>query len=214
MLYQHVIFDLDGTLVDSASEIHEAAAFVCNQHGLALPSQDYIRQKTGSPPSEFFLDHGCDPAAADSLVATFRQRLADYAGNPDCVFPEVEKVLAFLHQQGIRISLATTKPSKLAIILLERYGLLTYFSHVQGTDQPLRHKPHPDILNVCLSHAPQLTALMVGDTTFDIEAASHAGIDSVGVTLGAHGASRLSDAQPTHMITGMQELIPILGLNS
>ena len=55
MKYSHVIFDLDGTLVDSASEIHEAAAEVCREHELLIPSLDYIRSMSGSPPSLFFL---------------------------------------------------------------------------------------------------------------------------------------------------------------
>jgi phosphoglycolate phosphatase-like HAD superfamily hydrolase len=212
MDYQHIIFDLDGTLVDSASEIHEAAAYVCAEHGLEIPSQEYIRQKTGSPPVQFFMDHGCEPIRAEELVPIFRQRLADRAGNPECVYADVDQVLAELYQLGKRVSLATTKPSQLASLLLTRYGLSPFFAHVQGTDPPLRHKPHPDIIEACISQAPDLKAIMVGDTCFDIEAATQAGIDSVGITLGAHGKDRLSLSKPTFMIDRMRELMPALGL--
>lgn len=212
MVYQHIIFDLDGTLVDSASEIHESVAFVCEQQGLPIPSQEYIRQATGSPPVQFFLDHGCERAHAESLVPIFRQRLADRAGSPDCVYGDVAQVLANLHHRGFRLSLATTKPSQLASLLLARYGLSPFFAHIQGTDPPLRHKPSPDIVKACISYAPDLKAVMVGDTCFDIEAATRAGIDSVGVTAGAHGKEKLSQSGPTFIINRMNELMPVLGL--
>ena len=212
MVYQHIIFDLDGTLVDSASEIHEAVAFVCAEHGLRIPTQEYIHRKTGSPPIEFFLDHGCELVQAKLLVLIFRQRLAEHAGNPDCVYEGVTQVLADLHQRGKRLSLATTKPSQLAILLLKRYGLASFFAHIQGTDPPLKHKPNPDIIEACISHAPDLKAIMVGDTCFDIEAATQAGIDSVGITLGAHGKEKLSQSEPTFIIERMNELMPLLGM--
>jgi phosphoglycolate phosphatase-like HAD superfamily hydrolase len=214
MKYQHIIFDLDGTLVDSASEIHEAAAHVCREQGLEQPSLRYIREKTGSPPVQFFLDHGCNPADAEQLVASFRQRLADHAGDPECVYPGVLIVLNRINQLGARVSLATTKPTALAALLLERYGLLPYFSHVQGTDPPLKHKPHPDILLACLSHDPALAAVMVGDTVFDMEAASRAGIDAIGISIGAHGRDRLSEAKPAFIIDQMIDLLPAMGCMS
>jgi HAD superfamily hydrolase (TIGR01549 family) len=212
--YQHFIFDLDGTLVDSASEIHEAASFICNKYGLSLPSLAYIRTKTGSPPGEFFLDHGCEPSQAQSLVAEFRQHLADYAGNPASVYPDVHDVLLQLSRAGRRISLATTKPTKLATILLDRYGLLSFFSHVQGTDPPLKHKPNPDIVLACIALAPSLSSVMVGDTTFDLEAAERAGIDSIGVGVGAHGLERLRESDPSFLINHMSELLAVVGFES
>jgi len=212
MVYQHIIFDLDGTLVDSASEIHESAAYVCAEHGLQVPSQEYIRRATGSPPVQFFLDHGCEPVQAEALVTIFRQRLAERAGSPDCVYGDVPNVLALACQHGMRVSLATTKPSKLASLLLTRYGLSPFFAHVQGTDPPLRHKPHPDIIQACMSHAPDLKAVMVGDTSFDIEAATLAGIDSVGITVGAHGMEKLVQSEPSFIINRMNELLPVLGI--
>lgn len=214
MNYQHIIFDLDGTLVDSSTEIHEAAMLVCRDHKLDIPTQDYIREKTGSPPTQFFLDHGCHPADAESMVAKFRQHLADNAGNPECVVADVPSVLSRLRDAELRISLATTKPTKLASLLLQRYGLLTYFSHVQGTDPPLKHKPHPDIILKCVSYAPDLTAAMVGDTTFDIDAAHQAGIVSVGYGKGAHGGDRLLGACPSYMINSMSELLGVLGIQA
>jgi phosphoglycolate phosphatase len=214
MKYEHIIFDLDGTLVDSASEIHEAAVAVCRDHGLSIPSLDYIRTMTGSPPRLFFLDHGCSEEDVEARVVEFRAHLADHAGDPGCVFPSVLPVLEHLHQHSIRISLATTKPSTLAASLLERYGLAPYFSHVQGTDPPLQHKPNPDILHACMQKVDCAAVAMVGDTIFDVEAAHNAGIDSIAVCSGAHSPERLAEARPTFLVASMREVTDILLLPS
>jgi len=214
MKYSHIIFDLDGTLVDSASEIHEAAVAVCFEHGLSLPSQEYIRTMTGSPPRLFFLDHGCGEADVEARVAEFRAYLATHAGDPGCVFPPVIPVLEHLHQHSIRISLATTKPSDLASCLLERYGLALYFSHVQGTDPPMQHKPNPEILHACMQQSDAGAVAMVGDTIFDVEAAHNAGIDSIAVCSGAHSPERLAEARPTFLFASLQELPGILELHT
>jgi len=206
MNYSHFIFDLDGTLVDSASEIHEAATVVCRKHGLLIPSLNYIRNMTGSPPSLFFLDHGCAESDSKLLVAEFRSYLKANAGDPGCVFPAVTSLLEHLRQQETRISLATTKPTELASSLIERYGLSQYFEHIQGTDPPMRHKPQPDILNACLELAPHGYAVMVGDTVYDVEAAHNAGIDSIAVCSGAHSVDRLTEACPTFLFESLQDI--------
>jgi hypothetical protein len=210
MLYSHIIFDLDGTLVDSASEIHDAAVSTSLVHGLDVPSLQYIRTMTGSPPRLFFLDHGCEEAMADQLVGEFRDHLANHAGNPACVFPDVVPLLELLNQHSVRTSLATTKPTKLAAILMERYGLASFFSHIQGTDPPQRHKPHPDILHACLERFDAGSTAMVGDTIFDVEAAHNAGIDSIAVCSGAHSPGQLAAVNPTYLVESFQNLNAIL----
>jgi len=214
MKYAHVIFDLDGTLVDSAAEIHEAAVAVCSAYGLTIPSLAYIRKMTGSPPRLFFQDHGCDEADVEARVAEFRAHLAANAGDPGCVFPAVLPVLQHLQQHSIRISLATTKPSELAATLLARYKLSSYFSHVQGTDPPLEHKPHPDILHACMQNTTDSPVVMVGDTIFDVEAAHNAGIDSIAVSTGAHSPDRLAGAHPTFLCTSLAEIPGILEVSA
>lgn len=209
MKYSHVIFDLDGTLVDSASEIHEAAAEVCREHELKIPSLDYIRSMSGSPPSLFFLDHGGIDSNVQELVIQFRSYLAAHAGDPGCVFDPVVPLLSKLKQHSIRISLATTKPTSLAATLLVRYGLEPFFSHIQGTDPPMRHKPHPDILNACLEAARCGSAVMVGDTVFDVEAARNAAIDSIAVCTGAHDKDQLSSSGPTYLLRSLDEFYSI-----
>ena len=210
MSYHHFIFDLDGTLVDSAHEIHLAAAAICQKHGLSIPTEAYIRRMTGSPPRLFFLDHDCSEENAEGLVVEFRSHLAVSAGDPKYVFPTVIPLLQSLEDKGIRISLATTKPTDLATILLQRYGLAPYFSHIQGTDPPLKHKPHPDIVNACIAKSSVGFSVMVGDTIFDVEAARNAAIDSIAVATGAHSIDHLTRAEPTYLFSSLNQISGVL----
>ena len=212
MKFTHLIFDLDGTLVDSVVEIHAAAAAICHQHGLKSPDLAYIKRMTGSPPRLFFEDHGCSSEDTESLVREFRQHLAEHAGHPDRVFAASKPLLVALNQQGVRTSVATTKPTQLAATLLQRYGLAELLQHIQGTDPPMQHKPHPDILLACIAQQPTAKAMMVGDTIFDVEAAHRAGIASVAVCSGAHSAEELAGAKPTHLAQTLQDLFDILEL--
>ena len=209
MKYSHVIFDLDGTLVDSASEIHEAAAEVCREHELIIPSLDYIRSMSGSPPSLFFLDHGCVDSDVQELVVQFRSYLATHAGDPSCVFDSVVPLLSWLKQRSIRISLATTKPTSLAAVLLNRYGLARFFCHIQGTDASMKPKPHPDILNACLEGGRCGSAVMIGDTIFDVEAARNAAIDSIAVCTGAHDKDQLANSNPTFLLRSLDGIYSV-----
>lgn len=210
--YTHIIFDLDGTLVESAAEIHSAAAHVCFQEGLTIPTVDYIRAKTGNHPSTFFLDHGASENVVEQMVTNFRQKLQRDAGDPACVMDGAQELLARITSCGMWVSLATTKPTELAVLLLHRYGLHGFFDHVQGTDPPLRYKPHPDILNVCISRVPARRALMVGDTTLDLDAATNAGIDSAGICSGTHSIDLLSTRKPTFLLQQLGQLAEVLEL--
>lgn len=212
MSYSHIIFDLDGTLVDSVVEIHASAAATCERHGLQQPELAYIQRMTGSPPRLFFIDHGCQDDQVDLLVEEFRQHLGEHAGHPDRVFPGSLPLLMALKDRGIRTSIATTKPTQLAASLLERYGLSPWLDHIQGTDPPLRHKPHPDIILACMNQAPDHQVLMVGDTIFDVQAAQNAEISAAAVCSGAHTREQLQQAAPNHLVDSLTDLFAILEL--
>jgi phosphoglycolate phosphatase len=198
--YCHAIFDLDGTLVDSATEIHAAACATCSEFDLKLPSLSYIQRSTGRHPSEFFIEHGAkDDELTTECVAFFRRHLVQNGGDPRLVMPGVDDLLRNLTQVGVLISCATTKPTSLAVELLGRYKLKQYFWHIQGTDSSMSCKPAPDVVEACLKNAQGLSALMVGDTVLDIQAARAAGIDSAAVASGADTFERLGQAGPTHL---------------
>ena len=206
MKYNHFIFDLDGTLVNSASEIYNSVKHICSENNLTIPDQEYIKKMTGSPPSEFFIDHGCRKEDTTRLVKEFRDHLKVHAGDQKNIFPGVIDLLQYISNNNYRISLATTKPTELAKTLLNRYGISKYFDHIQGTDSGLKHKPSPDIINICLEKAKKGKAVMIGDTIYDIKAANNAGIESIAITHGAHSEFELRNERPSCIVNNIRSL--------
>lgn len=201
-MYKHAIFDLDGTLVDSSTEIYAAVKVACSEHGLQLPCLDYIRASIGLHPSKFFADHGAsDQETITNCVSFFRRQLFQNAGDPCLVMPGVSSLLESLAHEGVVMSCATTKPTVLALELMGRYGLKEYFQHIQGTDPPMCCKPAPHVVEACLHRAGGLPAVMIGDTVLDIQAARSAGVDSAAVAAGADTVEKLKQEKPTYLFS-------------
>ena len=204
--YDHYLFDLDGTLVNSTCEIFSAAKKTCQNNNLNVPSFEYFKKKVGVHPDIFFLDHGATNNI-DGLVDEFRNILFKEAGDPKLVFKGAAELLQLLYKKNKRISLATTKPTFLARTLIKRYGIDHYFSFVQGTEKNIRPKPKPDMIFKCLSKNSELSSVMIGDTISDILAAKNADIDSIGVTTGACNKKELSNTCAIMVVDDLSSLI-------
>ncbi|GAB2857562.1 HAD family hydrolase [Lentzea nigeriaca] len=202
-----VIFDLDGTLIDTPHGIVTTFAAVFDR--LELPAVDYgtIRGTIGLPlPTAFAKVLGV--AADEPVVATcvelyrstFRATVLPKA--PRLVFPGVADGLDALRQAGFLLAVATSKFSANAEALLDAAGLRDAFSVVVGADQVSKPKPDPEagflVLNA-LGVSPA-NAVMVGDTTHDVLMAHEAGMSSIGVTYGVHSTEQLLSANPTWLV--------------
>lgn len=201
------IFDLDGTLVDSAGDIHLAANTVRSAHGLPSLSLSEASALIGLPAAALFSACSADP---DPLVREFRTVLADVTGTHTTVFPCVEQVLTELQSRGWRLAVATNKPGALAQTVLEKVGLAQYFDVVQGADG-LPPKPDPAVVAAAMGAAAHRTGVMIGDTTMDIEAGKSAGAATIAVAGGSHTVKELAAAKPDMLIGSLCDLAASLG---
>ena len=128
--YDHILFVLDGTLVDSTYEIFKAVKSTCKKNDLKIPNLDYFKSRVGMHPDIFFRDHGANDNI-DFLVQEFREILFHEAGDKSLVFEGVFDLLQIIKNNKSRISLATTKPTFLAKKLIPKYGLKEFFSYIQ-----------------------------------------------------------------------------------
>ncbi len=201
------LFDVDGTLVDSAIDIVGAIQGVLASTPKRDVPFDFIKGYIGRHLVDLFQDlfPGYTPEQIDALVVEYRRiyPLRNHAATR--AYPGVVEALA---QLGGRKSTATTKGTPTTRIVLERFGLLPFFDHVQGTDG-FPAKPNPDVIFKALEGlgASVGDCLFVGDSPADIEAAHRAGVKSCAVTYGYGKREDLAKWQPDYWAASLSELL-------
>lgn len=188
-----MVFDLDGTLLDSTTDIHASMAHALRSLGHPAPTVDELRPRIGRPLDELFtaLAPGADVAA---LCAAYRAHFLD-TGHPSTrPFPGAAALLGELRDAGWALAVATTKTTEGAVRTLTTLGLLDGFDHVQGTDG-FPCKPAPHVVERALAGlgaaGDPAACWMVGDTVHDVAAGAAAGVSTAAVTHGAHGREAL-----------------------
>lgn len=184
-----VVFDLDGTLSDSREAILRTFEAACLDHGVAAPSDAAVAAMIGLPLDHMFETLAPPPAAP--LVQTYKDRYVEFDRLHTRLFPGVLELLQGLEP---RLALATSKLQQGAERSLERAGITQLFDVIMGHCPSRRPKPHPDMLLEVLRQAgvSRDDAVMVGDTTYDLEMADAAGVRAIGVAWGHHEVERLS----------------------
>jgi len=156
------LFDVDGTLMDSAPDICAAQLEVLAAHGRASVSEEYLRRYIGRHLIGLFADLGFTDEAMDGLIQSYRTAYWGRKHAATRVFPGIADMLGSL---GGRKSTATIKTSQTTRAVLEQFGLIRHFDHVQGTDG-FPAKPEPDVILAsirALDVAPE-SCLLVGDS--------------------------------------------------
>lgn len=208
MRYPLIVFDWDGTLLDSAAgivaSIQEAArdlhlpvpARETASHVIGLGLQDSLRTAVPTLPVERYAEF------ADAYRRHFRAR-QDAMG----LFPGVRELLQDLHAVGHRLAVATGKSRRGLEHALDATALRGYFAASRCADET-NPKPHPAMLLELMQQlaASPGQALMIGDTSHDLEMARSAGVDAVAVSYGAHAGASLSALAPRACVASVPEL--------
>lgn len=188
MSYELVIFDWDGTLMDSTKVIASSLQAACGDIGIAVPGESDARFVIGLGLADTF-DHvapGLDEEGRRRLSERYRHHfLAREHEMP--LYDGVREMLADLHGKGRRLAVATGKARRGLDRALDATGLRAWFEATRCADEGFS-KPHPDMLLMLMdmTGVDPRRALMVGDTTHDLELAANAGVDAVAVSYGAH----------------------------
>lgn len=175
-----LIFDLDGTLVDSSLDIVRAAVLAARQHGLAEFDADSVGPLIGQPPYEFFR-HLAEDEQVPAIVSTFRSELAQARDPQTRVAPGAPDFLRLCRERGKMLAVASNKTETLIHLTLERLELLEFFTTLVGTDR-LPPKPHPGTILTAMEGCRSGRAMMIGDTWMDITAGRNAGVATVAVS--------------------------------
>jgi phosphoglycolate phosphatase len=206
-----IIFDLDGTLIDSARCVIHATQAAFEQHELPVPSAEQIIGSMGLPIEQSFVRwSGQDDAT--QLIAEFRVIYIDCSPRLIEVFPGLAEMLHQLHAAGNTLTIATSKKREVAEMNLRDCGLASYFARVVGSNDVQNYKPHPETAMKLLEEfeADPAETWVVGDSTFDLEMGRGAGCRTCAVTWGAHSGVDLAGAKPDAIVSMASELLVTL----
>jgi len=199
------LFDVDGTLMDSAPDICAAQLEVLAANGRDDVSEEFLRRYIGRHLTALFEDLGFSSDAIGPLIQSYRTTYWDRKHAGTRVFPGVAEMLDSL---GGRKSTATIKTSKTTREVLEQFGLLHHFDHVQGTDG-FPAKPEPDVIleSLRVLGAPKEACLLVGDSAADMEAGRRAGVRTCAVRWGYGNHQEMARWEPDYWIDYPRELL-------
>ncbi|HRP46940.1 MAG TPA: HAD-IA family hydrolase [Trueperaceae bacterium] len=203
-----VVFDLDGTLVDSLDDILDSFLAAFASVDLQPPDRAAARSLVGRPLEDMY-EPFAPAALVPDLAAAYRVHYPLHFVDRTRPYPGVVEVLTALGDRGYLRVVATTKRSIMAKELVEAVGLGPLLDHVQGTDG-FPHKPEPDVILRGLAAVNARGTWMVGDTASDLVAGRAAGLKTYGVTWGTHDASTLLGAAPDALEDSLTPLLAML----
>ncbi len=206
-----IIFDLDGTLVDSSPAIIESINYALARKGLPPAEPHVIERGIGTPLEEMFASVTDDADSAE-LVRLYREQFTRVFLPKSHLFPGVKESLQTARHRGYRLALATTKPRYYAEPILEHLGVRSLFEAVAGAEEVARLKPSPDILHLALARlgSRREETLYVGDHPVDVAAAKAAAVEVICVTTGFWSREELEKLKPAAVVDTLPELLTLL----
>ncbi|MDJ0740839.1 MAG: HAD-IA family hydrolase [Gammaproteobacteria bacterium] len=207
--YELVVFDWDGTLMDSEARIVACMQRAAADSGEVVPSVAAARDIIGLGLDEAVrrLFPDCDAHGVAGLVDAYRTHWLGDDVDPAVMFRGADEVVARLHEDGWLLAVATGKSRRGLDKSLDDSGLARFFHATRCADETFS-KPHPMMLEEILADldTPPQRALVVGDTEYDMQMAGNAGVDAVGVAHGVHSAERLLAHGARHCFTDLPAL--------
>ncbi|MBR1121845.1 HAD-IA family hydrolase [Bradyrhizobium lablabi] len=208
-----VVFDLDGTLVDTAPDLISALNYVLDREGLAPVPLKSARNMIGAGARKL-IERGLEVEGRQvtqgelaRMTADFIDYYAEHIADASRPFEGLEDALDHLAESGFRFAVCTNKLEWLSKLLLERLGLAARFAAICGADTFGVSKPDPTILRETVARAggAMSTSIMVGDAGPDVGVARRAGIPVIGVEFGYTDVP-IAELRPDRLIGHMKDL--------
>lgn len=208
MKYELIVFDWDGTLLDSAGAIVQAIQAACRDLELPVPDDARARHVIGLGLIDA-MRHAVPNLAPERYpIIADRYRFHYLAGDHQLtLFAGVREMLTRLQAAGHILTVATGKSRHGLDRALDHSGLRPFFQATRCADE-CHSKPHPQMLEELMAEfgVAAMSTVMIGDTSHDLLMARNAGVDSLGVTYGAHPHDHLLECQPLICLHDVPEL--------
>ena len=212
--YTHILFDLDGTLTDSAEGIINCVIHALRCLGKPIPDQKKLFELIGPPLTVNFHDHlGLSEEDTAEAVKRYRERYAEVGLFENRPYEGIEDMLIRLREAGFVLAVATSKPEVFSVRILEKFGLAKYFDTVCGSGLDGSLDTKAEVVEETLRRlgvTDRAAALLVGDRKYDAIGASRAGIRCIGAGWGFAEEGELEGAGALPVAADPAELADIL----
>lgn len=218
MKYRYVIFDLDGTLLDTLDDLADSVNAALKTHGYPLRTREEVRSFVGNGVGrliELSVPEGTSCEDTELCLAAFKEIYAAGCRNKTAPYEGICALLAELKTAGVGVAIVSNKIDSAVKTLAEAYfsGLIRV-AVGEREREGVRKKPHPDTLLQAMTvmGASPADTVYVGDSEVDILTARNAGVPCLSVTWGFRSPEELETAGATHLIASAEELKQHLGV--
>jgi len=205
---KHICFDLDGTLVDSHKTIYYSTIKSLND--LNIPNnidEERFRDMIGKHFVDIFEDMNIPVSDFEEFINVYKKNYFLFIDDSE-LYPDISDVLEFLSQNGLKISLLTTKAQDQADKILIHFNIAKYFDFIMGRRNGIAHKPSAEpLLMICagLNVTPE-ESLIVGDTEMDILCGQNANTKTCAITHGYRTEEFILEHNPDYIVKALNEL--------
>lgn len=210
MAFRNIVFDLDGTLIDSSDGVVEAVNYSLRQMGESEQPPDKIKSFIGYPLSQMYPTFSKLPV--EELYRHFQVKAAETVVASTCLLPGVESTLDKLRDTGYRFAIASTKIKRHIEGIVDKFGWADLVTTYAGGDEVENVKPDPEILRLVLKRMDALPGetIVVGDTINDILAAQAVPMMVVAVESPYGGRDEIVKSKPDYFISSIKDLVGLL----
>lgn len=211
--YKTVAFDLDGTLTDPFRGLTSAFAYGLKKIGIDVSGDNNLKRFIGPPLRDSFQEeYGLSLEAAEEALRLFREYFSVYGWWDNELYPGIKELLSDLKRAGYTVVLATSKPDVYSSKILKLFGIAEYFDFSEGASFDSSRERKCDVLQYALDKvgADAESAVLIGDTRFDVEGANVLGVDSIAVTYGYGTREALEKEGATYIVNTVSEIRTLL----
>ena len=210
--FRTVLFDLDGTLIDSVRLILDSYHHTLATHGLPPRTDEEWLRGVGTPLTVQFAEWRHDPATLEALIATYREYNLEHHDRMVTIYPGVAEAVGRIREAGIATGLVTSKNRLGAVRGLTLVRLEAMMDVLVCADEVTNPKPHPEPVEkaVGLLRADPDTTVYVGDSVHDMQAGRAAGVRTAAVLWGPFGREHLEGARPDYWLERPTDLVRLV----
>ena len=213
-MYNYLLFDLDGTLTDSGTGIMNSVLYALKKFDIEVEDRTQLYALIGPPLAESFQKfYHFSQEQALQAVCYYREYFSERGMFENKVISGIDTLLSELKDAGKKLVVATSKPEKYTIKILEHFNLISYFQFVAGATMDETRNTKTAVIEYALQHINAVSkreVVMIGDRKHDIEGAKNNNIDSIGVLFGYGDRKELEQAGADYIVESVEELRTLL----